>query len=1073
MTIKRLKNCNELEKLRKSIADKRNPDKTCITICGGTGCLALGVSGVITAFEREIKNRKLGAKVDFKITGCPGFCERGPLVVIEPENIFYQMVKEEDVADIISLTVLKGKLIDRLLYVDSETGEKIVHESDVPFYKKQKRLLLANNSRIDPNVIEDYLAIGGYTALGKVLGGMKPEDVIDTIKKSGLQGRGGAGFPTGLKWDFCRKAKGEPKYIVCNADEGDPGAYMNRSLLEGNPHSVLEGMLIGAYAIGASEGIIYIRHEYPLATKTIKIAMGQMRKLGLLGKNILGSGFDFDIKIVPGAGAFVCGEETALIASIEGKKGEPKQRPPFPAQSGIWGKPTNINNVETWANISLIINNGPEWFQGIGTEGSKGTKIFSLVGKINNTGLVEIPMGMTLKEMIYDIGGGIPKDKKFKAVQTGGPSGGCIPKELLDLPIDYKKLAEAGSIMGSGGMVVMDEDTCMVDVAKFFLGFLQEESCGKCLTCREGIERLLEIITDITEGRGKMSDIDLLRELGTVVKEASMCGLGQTSPNSVLSTLRYFLDEYEQHIKYKRCPAVVCKEIISSPCQHVCPIGTEVPLYVSLIAHGRFEEAYNVIAKDNPLPSICARVCSHLCEGKCQAGKFGDAIAIRALKRFATDYAMKRNLRYTPEKGKPKKERVAIIGSGPAGLTAGYYLALQGYKVTIFESLPILGGALALCIPEYRLPRAILRHDIENIQRLGVDIKNNVTVGKDISFEQLQKEYQAIFIATGARKSIKLGIPNEDAEGVYYSMEFLRDTSLGKKVNIGSRIGIIGGGNAAVDAARMASRISSFEEATFSAVMDAAGMVSRMKGFEEATLIYRRTQSEMPAFEEEVRACMDERIKMQFLTAPKRILVKDGKVAGLECIRMKMGDRDDTGRKRPIPIENSEFIIELDTLIIAIGEQPDLSFLDNAEGYVVGKGNTLKVDKELFTTGIPGVFAGGDVATGPNTVIEAMASGKVVAGLIDKYLQGKPVEREYEFTRPSMYIEPVELSEEEVAQAKRPAMECRPADERSHTFEEVELGLTTDAAVREARRCLRCDLETEEGKKQFEKKEGA
>ncbi|MCK4267004.1 MAG: 4Fe-4S binding protein, partial [Thermoplasmata archaeon] len=439
-----------------------------------------------------------------------------------------------------------------------------------------------DNGILNPNNIEEYIGLGGYSASGKALCSMQPEEVIEEIKKSGLQGRGGAGFPTGFKWEFCRKAKGDVKYIVCNADEGDPGAYMNRSLLEGNPHSVLEGMLIGAYAIGASEGIIYIRHEYPLAVKTIEIAMDQMREYGLLGKNILGTGFDFTINIVPGAGAFVCGEETALIASIEGKKGEPRQRPPFPAQKGIWGKPTNINNVETWANIPLIINKGAEWFSKIGTEGSKGTKIFSLVGKINNTGLVEVPMGLTLREMVYDIGGGIPNGKEFKAIQTGGPSGGCIPKELLDLPIDYKKLAEAGSIMGSGGLVVMDEDTCMVDVAKYFLGFLQEESCGKCLTCREGIERMLEIVTDITEGNGTMEDIGLLEDLGCVVKDASMCGLGQTAPNPVLSTLRYFKDEYLAHIQEKICPAGVCRALINfsiladdctgcGACKKACP----------------------------------------------------------------------------------------------------------------------------------------------------------------------------------------------------------------------------------------------------------------------------------------------------------------------------------------------------------------------------------------------------------------------------------------------------------------------------------------------------------------------
>jgi NADH-quinone oxidoreductase subunit F len=1073
MTVKHLKDGSELEKLRRSISSKIDPHKPCIALCSGTGCIASGAAKVADEFKKALQKKKLHGKVDLKMTGCHGFCEHGALVVIHPEGIFYHRVTPDDVGEIVDETIVKHKVVERLLYVDPVTEQRITYEKEVPFYNKQMRILFGKNGLLDPKSIDEYIGVNGYAALGKVLTSVKPEEVIETIKKAGLQGRGGAGFPTGSKWEFCRKSKGDIKYIVCNADEGDPGAYMNRSLLEGNPHSVLEGMVIGAFAIGASQGFIYIRHEYPLAMKTIELAMSQMREYGLLGKNILGSGFDFDIKVVPGAGAFVCGEETALIASIEGKKGEPRQRPPFPAQKGIWGKPTNINNVETWANVPLIINNGPEWFQGIGTESSKGTKIFSLVGKINNTGLVEIPMGMTVKEMIYDIGGGIPKDKKFKAVQTGGPSGGCIPKEMLDLPIDYKKLAEAGSIMGSGGMVVMDEDTCMVDVAKYFLGFLQEESCGKCLTCREGIERLLEIVTDITEGRGKMSDIDLLRELGGVVKEASMCGLGQTAPNSVLSTLRYFLNEYEEHILYKRCPAVVCKEIISSPCQHVCPIGTEVPLYVSLIANGEYEDAYRVIAKDNPLPSICARVCSHLCEGKCQAGKFGESIAIRALKRFATDYAMRHNLKPEVKKETPKNKKVAIIGSGPAGLTAGFYLAVQGYKVTIYESLPILGGALSLCIPEYRLPRAILKHDIDNIVKMGVEIKNNVTIGKDISFEELRKSHDAVFVATGARKSIKLGIPNEDAKGVLYSMEFLRDISLGNKVSIGKKIGIIGGGNAAVDAARMASRISIFEEGTFNAAVDAAGLVSRLKGFEEATVIYRRTRSEMPAFEDEVKACIDERIKMQFLTAPKKIITKDGKIVGLECIKMKLGERDENGRKSVEPIDGSEFVIPMDTLIIAIGEQPDVSFLEKTKGFTIGKGSRLKADKELYTTGVDGVFAGGDVVTGPNTVIEAMSSGKVVAQLIGKYLRGEPIVRDYAFTKPSRYIKPIELSEEEVAQAKRPMMACMPADKRCMTLDEVELGLPEEHAVKEARRCLRCDLETVEGKKQFETKEGA
>ncbi len=567
-------------KIRESKKDESS--ELCLIVSSGTCGQAKGSLAVIDALEKSLKKHNLDKKVDIRITGCHGFCQVEPIVIVNPKNIFYQSVKPEDAKEIVSETIINKKVIDRLLYVDPKTGKKIKHEKDIPFYQKQVRALLANNVLIDPTKIEDYIGIKGYAALCEVLKTMKAEEVIYEVKKSGLRGRGGAGFPTGLKWEFCRKAKGDVKYIVCNADEGDPGAYMNRSLLEGNPHSVLEGMLIGAYAIGSSEGFIYVRHEYPLAVKNVKIAITQMEEYGLLGKGILGTDFNFDIEVITGAGAFVCGEETALIASIEGKKGEPRQRPPFPAQKGIWRKPTNINNVETWANIPLIINKGAEWFSEIGTAKSKGTKIFSLVGKINNTGLVEVPMGITLREMVYDIGGGIPNDKKFKAVQTGGPSGGCIPEEFLDTTVDYESLEALGSIMGSGGMVVMDEDTCMVDTAKYFLEFLQEESCGKCLTCREGIERLLEILNRITEGTGKEQDIELLKELGELVKDTSMCGLGQTAPNPLLSTIKYFKDEYMAHIRDKKCTAGICRALVEyfiiadkctgcGACMKVCP----------------------------------------------------------------------------------------------------------------------------------------------------------------------------------------------------------------------------------------------------------------------------------------------------------------------------------------------------------------------------------------------------------------------------------------------------------------------------------------------------------------------
>jgi len=581
--MKKVKTAQELKSLQEEIKNSRDPEKPCITICAGTGCLTYGSQKLVDNFRSEIEKQNLKGKVEVRASGCHGFCERGPLVVINPQNIFYQRVGLDDAEEIIKETVLNGQIIDRLLYVDPVTQEKILHEDEIPFYKRQMRLVFGMNGNIDPNSLEDYLAIGGYSALIKVLNGMEPEAIIEEIKTAGLRGRGGGGFSMGLKWEATRKAPGLPKYIICNADEGDPGAYMDRSLLEGNPYSILEGMLIGAYAIGSNTGYIYVRNEYPLAVKNITIAVEKARELGILGKDILGSGFDFDVLIVRGGGAFVCGEETALIASIEGRSGEPRAKYVFPSERGLYNKPTNINNVETWANVPLIINKGAEWYRSIGTENSKGTKIFALVGKINNTGLVEVPMGITLREIVYDIGGGIPKGRKFKAVQVGGPSGGCIPESHLDLQVDFDALSKVGSMMGSGGMIVMDDRTCMVDVALYFLKFLEEESCGKCTPCREGVHQMRLILERITEGNGKEEDLETIEWMGKAIIDGSLCGLGGTAPNPVLSTLRYFRDEYEAHIKEKTCPAGVCKALITYTidpelctgcmvCAKICPV---------------------------------------------------------------------------------------------------------------------------------------------------------------------------------------------------------------------------------------------------------------------------------------------------------------------------------------------------------------------------------------------------------------------------------------------------------------------------------------------------------------------
>jgi NADH-quinone oxidoreductase subunit F len=558
----RFRNIKSLANYRKKIKRSRSGEQLEIAVCAGTGCKALGSFDLFEEFSKELKKRRLTDKVKLRATGCHGFCERGPLVIFSPSGLLYQRVSPKDVAEIVKSTIKEGKVIKRLLVSDPTTKEKYEREQDIPFYKHQERLILRCNGRIDPTSLDDYIVEDGYSGMAKAFE-MGAKAVLVEIKKSNLRGRGGAGFPAGTKWEICRNAKANQRYVICNADEGDPGAFMDRSVLEGNPHSVIEGMIIGAYTIGASKGIVYARQEYPLAVARLEIALQQAKKAGLLGDNILESGFDFDIQIMRGGGAFVCGEESAMIASIEGKRGVPKRRPPYPAICGLHGKPTNINNVETWANVPLIIDKGAAWFQSIGTDKSKGTKIFSLVGKVNNTGLVEVPMGISLRQIVFDIGGGVPPGKKFKAVQTGGPSGGCLPESKLDLAVDFDTLLAEGAMMGSGGMIVMDQDTCMVDVAKYFVGFLKMESCGNCTSCREGLIRLHELLGDITEGRASLQTLELIEELAESIKASSLCALGTTAVNPVRSTLKYFYDEYLAHIKNKRCPAKVCKALIS------------------------------------------------------------------------------------------------------------------------------------------------------------------------------------------------------------------------------------------------------------------------------------------------------------------------------------------------------------------------------------------------------------------------------------------------------------------------------------------------------------------------------
>jgi NADH-quinone oxidoreductase subunit F len=1012
-----------------------------LMLCAGTACVSNKSFKIKAALEEELKKQGLDKEVLVVMTGCNGFCAVGPVMTVMPDGIFYQGLTNTIIPHLVEEHFLKGRPVKRLMFTPPAEKMAVPRMMDIGFFSRQTLIALRNRGLIDPEIIDEYIARDGYKALAKALTEMSPEDIITEMKKAGLRGRGGAGFPTGLKWELCRNQPGDTKYIICNADEGDPGAYMDRSIVEADPHSVIEGMLIGARAIGASKGYVYIRAEYPLAMKRLEIALGQAREYGLLGEKIFDTDFSFDISIKQGAGAFVCGEETSLIGSIEGRPPEPRQRPPYPAESGLWGKPTNINNVETWATVPVIIDRGADWFSSIGTQLSKGTKVFSLVGKINNTGLVEVPMGITLKEIIYDIGGGIPRGKKFKAIQTGGPSGGCIPASLINLPVDYEKLTEAGSIMGSGGLIVMDEDTCVVDVAKYFIDFTNDESCGKCASCRDGSTELLETLKRICRGDGREEDLQALQDLAHAIKDASMCGLGQTLPNPVLSTLKYFEDEYIEHIKYKRCSALVCKGIISSACQHICPISQDVPSYIGLIAQGKFDEAIQVVRKENPLPLICGRVCNTPCEKKCVAGEWDDPISIRLLKRFLADHEMNRGVAIEEKPKGEKKEKVAIVGAGPAGLTCAHYLALEGYKVTIFEKQETPGGMLALCIPEFRLPKDVLKFEIDRIKALGVEIRTNTAVGKDISLAKLKEEYNAVFIAIGAYKGFQMKIPGENTDGVIDAIEFLMDINLGRAVEIGDRVIVVGGGNSAIDAARVARRLG-----------------------KEAKILYRRTRAEMPAINSEIEEALHEGVDIQFLAAPANVLSTDGRLEAVECIRMELGEMDQSGRRRPLPVKGSEFMVGVDTLILAISQEPDISSL-NGNQLTVSKWNTIEVDPENLQTNIKGVFAGGDVVTGPNTVTEAMAHGKTAAEMIDKYIRGEKLERKYEVTRPELYVETAKLTEEEIKTLKRPQVQFIPAEKRLKDFSEVELGFTEADAILEARRCLRCDLEAREERK--------
>jgi len=1010
-----------------------------LLLCGGTGCHASGSISVKKALLAELAKKNLSEEIKVVETGCNGFCAMGPIMVVYPEGVIYMTIKPEDVPELVEEHLVKGRVLERLLYKEPTTEAVIPTMQEIPFFALQELRVLRNRGLIDPERIEEYIARDGYQGMAKALTEMTPELIVKEVLDSGLRGRGGAGFPTGLKWKFAAASPGDVKYVLCNADEGDPGAFMDRSVLEADPHAVLEGMVIAAKAIGSHHGYIYCRAEYPLAIHRLSIAIGQAKDMGLLGKNILGTGFDFDLEIYQGAGAFVCGEETALMTSIEGKRGMPRPRPPFPAIAGLWQKPSVLNNVETLANIAQVIFKGAAWHASVGSDKSKGTKVFALTGDVNNVGLVEVPMGTTLGTIVYDIGGGIPKGKKFKAAQLGGPSGGCIPIQHLNAPVDYEKVAELGAIMGSGGLIVMNEDSCAVDMARFFMDFCQDESCGKCTPCREGTKRMLEILTNITLGKGKEGDIELLEEMAPIIKDASLCGLGQTAPNPVLSTIRYFRSEYEAHIRDKKCPASVCGALFKSPCQNTCPVGMDIPSYIALIRANRLADAYKVMLRTNPFPSVCGRVCDHKCQAKCRRGKMDEPIAIKFLKRFITDNADRPQIAAVPA---TRKEKIAVVGAGPAGLTAARDLAMRGYAVTVFEELPEPGGMLRWAIPSYRLPRDILAKEISYVTALGVEIKCNTRVGRDISLDKLQKDFDFIYMAPGAHRSQKLGLAGEDMPGVYGGVEFLRDFNAHEQAwvkgekNLGTRVAVIGGGNSAIDAARVALRLGA-----------------------DVTILYRRERKDMPAASEEIIAAEHEGVKIEYLVAPLKLEAKDGKLSGITCERMTLGEFDRSGRRKPAAIPDSSFTLSVDAIVAAIGQVPDLSFVAKDSGISVNRWDTFDLagGSKSRTTNAK-FYAGGDAVTGPDTVIGAIEAGHRAAREMDAAIRAANGEEAYEAPAAEAIDIPLIIDEESMEQPQTPMPEL-PAATRKLSFVEVELGFTPEEAMKEACRCLRCDAE--------------
>ena len=1031
------------------------PNKPRIAVGMGTCGSGNGAESVYHAFASAIDAR--GLAVQLAPVGCFGYCAEEPLVNVwvpgRPLLILHQV--QPNHVDEILASLGRGQppsseiVLCKIEEWDHLTGHmkygygypEVPHWHEVPFFTGQVKTVLRNCGLINPDDIEEYVAIGGYQALYKVLIDQNPAGVIEQIKAAKLRGRGGAGYLTGNKWEFLQKAIDPEKYLICNADEGDPGAYMNRNEIESDPHALLEGMLIAGYVTGASRGIVYVRAEYPLAVLRLERAIEQARAYGVLGENVLGRGFSFELETVEGAGAFVCGEETALIASLEGRSGRPRTRPPFPAHKGLYGKPTNINNVETWYNVAPIVSKGAAWFTETGSAKSPGTKVFSLVGKVKSTGLVEMPLGTPLSTFIYDIGEGGTNGKDIKAVQTGGPSGGCIPAEMFDTPVDYETLAQLGSIMGSGGMVVMDADNCMVDVARYFIEFTHSESCGKCVPCRVGLDKALRILNRCTLGKATHEDLESLDELCRMVRDTSLCGLGQSAPNPVLTTMRHFRHEFEDHIVAKRCRAGVCEDLALSPCENSCPLHMNIPRFLQLYQEGRLEDAFFSVIFDNPLPASTGRVCQHPCDDRCRRAAVDEAVNMRDVHRLIADQILLSDkfepavARVLERRLEPTGREVAIVGAGPTGLACAFYLALLGHSVTVYDSRPAAGGMLRYALPEYRLPKAVLDKEIELIERLGVKFQFNVNVGVDITLNDVAHQYDAVFLAIGTWKEAWVYLPGTELAGVIPALPFLEAVARDEEVPVGKSVVVIGGGNAAIDSARTARRLGA-----------------------DVTIVYRRERRDMPAIPEEIEAAEHEGAKVVYLAAPHRIVGdKNGQVRAIEAVRTKLGEFDRSGRRRPV-LTDEVIRFECDTVILAVGETVDPDFLraSGLKTHEAGSG-TIEVDRYSLETSRERFYAGGDLITGASNVSNAMGYGKKAARNIDKRLMGRK-----RFTGLFPEFEYVMEPPETPGEGGRNVPAEMPAAQRVLAYAEVSLGLTPVAAVKETSRCLRCDIRSAE-----------